>query len=200
MQLDNSTFPLKRKLRQSLLARIKNPIVMETHGGFGKLFASCYSTLTRGIAFELEEDKADFLAQQRPTWSVYRGDVVTCLRGGAGSHLEINFLDLDPWGDPWPAVDAFFGSTRKFPDTMVIVANDGLRQKLHIRDGWRSKSMQDAVGKYGNQRIFKIYKELCRELLTAKILPLGYRIDLWNSYYCGDRENNTHWAGVLKRT
>lgn len=199
MQLDNSTFLRKRKLRLAALSQVPNPVVMETHGGFGKLFASCYSTLTKGVVFEKDSSKADYLAQQRPTWSVYRCDVLPALRAGVGSHLPVNFLDLDPYGEPWPVIDAFFKSDRALQSPMAVVVNDGLRQKLQLQGAWSTHSMQDAVARHGNSRIFKMYKEICREMLTEKVSPLGYTIRAWTAYYCGEKANMTHFAAVLHR-
>jgi hypothetical protein len=198
-QKDNSTFHHKRQLRLTMLGRIQNPIVMETHGGIGKLFASCYSTLPTGIVFERDEAKSNFLAQQRPTWAVYRCDVVKALQAGAGAHLAVNFLDLDPYGSPYETVDAFFSSARPFPETMAIVVNDGLRQNVQMRRAWASKTMQTMVAKYGNEMIFKRYKEICREMLAERVSRQGYSITSWAAYYCGQNSHMTHWAAILTK-
>jgi len=200
MKKDNSTFDRKRHLRLLMLSKVKNPVVMETHGGIGKLFSHCYSTIQDGIVFERDPQKADFLAQQRPTWSVYRCDAIKALQAGAGSHLCINFLDLDPWGSPWEVVDAFFTSARQFADSMVVVTNDGLRQKLQLAGAWSVGAMQASVEKFGNDQIFKRYKDICREMLAERVLRQGYRIKGWTAYYCGSGAGTlTHWAAVLER-
>lgn len=200
IQKDNSTFERKRVLRLQILRRIEKPVVMETHGGIGKLFASCYSTLPTGIVFERDPAKAEFLAHQRPTWAVYRCDVEKALSAGVGAHLEVNMLDLDPYGSPWETVDAFFSSKRPFAETMAIVVNDGLRQKLQLQGAWNVKAMSTVVSKYGNDGMFKRYKDVCREMLADRVIQQGYRIIAWTSYYCGAGAGTmTHWAAILKR-
>jgi hypothetical protein len=198
MQKDNSTFEQKKRLRLVMLRKVEKPVVvMETHGGIGKLYASCYSTIRDGVVFERDPAKADFLAHQRPSWAVYRCDVVRALRAGAGAHLEINLLDLDPYGQPWNVIDAYFSSKRSFPERMAVVVNDGLRQNLKMHGAWNNKSMQGIVSKYGNDSMFKRYKELCREMLADRVISQGYVVDQWASYYTGFAGNMTHWAAIL---
>jgi len=199
-QKDNSTFEHKRTLRLVMLQKIKQPVIMETHGGIGRLYASCYSTFRDGVVFERNPMKADFLASQRPTWAVYRADVIKALAAGAGSHLEVNFLDLDPYGEPWSVVDAFFSSRRSFPNIMAVVANDGLRQKLQLAGAWNVKSMHGVVSKYGNDSMFKRYKIVCKEMLASRVVQQGYRIISWTAYYCGAGAGTmTHWAALLSK-
>src|SRR4051812_3936723 len=135
-QKDNSTFTRKAALRSRTLMMVEHPVVMETHGGAGLIFSRCYRSVKEGIVFERDPDKAAILAHQRPTWAVYECLCENAIAEGAGAHLEVNFLDLDPYGEPWPALDAFFGSDRPFPPRLAIVVNDGLRQKLKMNGGW----------------------------------------------------------------
>ena len=90
----------------------------------------CYSHLDRGIVFEKNEAKAGLLGRQRPTWAVYEADSEYAISQGVGADLPVNFLDLDPYGQPWGTLEAFFSSDREFPDSIAVVVNDGLRQKL----------------------------------------------------------------------
>lgn len=200
MQKDNSTFELKKRLRLVMLRKVDKPVVMETHGGIGKLYASCYSTIREGVVFERDPAKSNFLAQQRPTWAVYGSEVVKALRAGAGAHLEINLLDLDPYGETWTTVTAFFSSKRPFADRMAIVANDGLRQTLQMRGACHVKTMNSYVSKYGNDVMFKRYKEVCREMLAERVIRQGYHIAAWTAYYCGSGAGTmTHWAAILEK-
>lgn len=198
-QLDNPTFTQKRALRLSMLREVSDPVVMETHGGIGKLFASCYSTFKRGVVFEIDQAKADVLATQRPTWSVYRADCVRSLEADAGAHLPVNFLDLDPYGSPWNILSAFFHSRRPFPERLALVVNDGMRQKARIGGAWTSEILHGVCAKYGNARIHKNYKEICAEIFGEMIAPLGYSIAGWTAYYTGAHADMTHWAAVLAR-
>ena len=136
-------------LRSKSLLALDKPIVMETHGGFGKLFDACYAHVPVGIVMEKGPAKAEALSHQRPTWAVYECEAVSALRAGLGSHLVVNFLDLDPHGEPWPTLDAFFGSVRPFADRMVLVVNDGLRGKVKATGGWDVRSLRDIVSRVG---------------------------------------------------
>lgn len=196
MQKDNSTIKHKALLRRNLLAEIADPVVMETHGGAGMLFLRCYSHIRHGVVFETKPDKTAILARQRPSWSVYECDCVTALKAGAGAHLPVNFFDLDPYGEPWPVLDAIFESERPWPVRIGIVVNDGMRQKLRI-GAWDVGSMAGMVAKYGN-KLDGIYLDVCRELLSDKAAQRGYRLIRWAGYYCGHADQMTHYAAVLE--
>ena len=104
-QKDNTTFRHKVALRRQALALLENPIILETHGGVGKLYRALYAGMA-GMVFEKDERKAEILAGQRPTWAVYHADCVMALQAGAGSWLPINFVDCDPYGAPWTTLHA----------------------------------------------------------------------------------------------
>jgi hypothetical protein len=199
MQKDNATFILKRKLRLKTLAAIADPIILETHGGLGRLFASCYSTRKRGVVFEKDPRKADALATQRPTWSVYQCDCTPALKAGAGAHLPINFVDCDPYGSCWDVLHAFFGSNRTFPDRIAVVVNDGLRQKVQLGGAWNTGCLRGVVSKVGNAAIYKRYKELCKDLLLERVAPLGFGISHWGAYYTGHANAMTHFAAIIEK-
>jgi hypothetical protein len=198
-QKDNSTFEQKLGLRIRTLAHIERPIVMETHGGTGKLFNRCYRHLQEGVVFEAEATKAGILARQRPTWAVYEVNVEKALPAGVGSHLEVNFLDVDPYGEPWPTLDGYFGSERMFPPKMAVVVNDGLRQKLRMNGGWAVQSMHDVCKKYGNAALYHNYLSISKELVSEKAARCGYRLTHWAGYYCGAGGNMTHFAAVFEK-
>ena len=112
----------------------------------------------------------------------------------------MNLLDINPYGSPWETVDAFFRSDRPFPEVMGVVVNDGLRQKVQLLGSWNVKALASVVRKYGNNRIYGMYKEICRELLAGYVAFAGYRIVSWAAYYTGDHGQMTHWAAILKRS
>lgn len=129
---DHSTLWSKVLLRRTLLQTVREPVVLETHGGTGRLYQRCYSDVPEGIAFERDRRRAQLLARQRPTWAVYHADCVRALAAGVGAHLLVNVLDCDPWGDPWPALRAFFTSRRPRAQELLVVVQDGLRQKVQM--------------------------------------------------------------------
>jgi hypothetical protein len=198
-QLDNSTFKLKASLRIKALRELELPVVMETHGGYGKLFARSYSHLSEGIVFEKKPEKTAVLAKQRPGWGVYEADCVAALRAGVGAHLPVNFLDLDPYGEPWPILDAFLESERPKPDRLVVVVNDGLRQKLKMNGGWSVASLADAVERFGNAAFYPRYLDICRWMLKEKAARAGYALRRWTAYHCGCQQMMTHYAATLER-
>lgn len=198
-QKDNSTLLLKASLRNNLLKLIDSPVVMETHGGYGSIYSRCYSGVDSGIVFEKNPEKTSVLAMQRPTWAVYECDCEGALLDGVGSHLPVNFVDFDPYGEPWPIVDAFLNSERPFPAMLAIVVNDGLRQNLKMNGGWNVESMRDVAAKYGNQALYANYLEICKEILKIKTSHLGYKMTRWAGYYCGYLDQMTHYAAIFER-
>ena len=201
-QKDNSTFAQKLALRRLMLEQMEQPpVVMETHGGLGQLWAKAYAHLPTGIVFEKDSDRAAFLAKQRRSWAVYEGDCVEALAGGAGGHLAVNVLDLDPYGEPWPALDAFMQSERPRTDVLWVVVNDGLRGGGNVRLGnaWRAGSLQAAVMRFGND-LHGRYLEVCRWMIQEKAALAGYSLDRFAGYYCGIRGNNTHYLARLSKT
>jgi len=200
VQKDNSTFLEKAKLRSAALRELTEPpVIMETHGGFGALYLRCYREVHTGVVFETENAKADYLARQRPTWAVYQADAEIAIASGAGAHLEANFVDLDPYGSCWPAVHAFFKSIRPRAQRLVMVANDGLRQKIRLGGAWDVACLRGAVERYGNAAIHDKYLEICQELLAEFSAPVGYQIVKWTAYHTGSGGQMSHWAAVLER-
>jgi len=198
MQLDNSTFELKRALRRRALTWVPDPVVMETHGGYGRLYSACYRAVPVGVVFEMDEKKATALAKQRPTWAVYQGDCVKALAEGAGSFLTVNVLDLDPYGEPWPALDAFLISERPRAETLVIVVNDGLRQKIQMGGAWQVESLGEAVQQFGAD-LFDVYLSVCRWLVEQKAAMTGYAVGRFVGYYCGRQGHMNHYAALLSK-
>lgn len=197
---DNSTFAYKVALRRNLLAEVPKPVILETHGGFGAVYEQLYASFATGAVIEKDGRRASHLARQRPTWAVYEGDAERSLRAGAAAHLAVNLVDLDPYGEPWPVIDAFLQSARPWPEVLAIAVNDGLRgNKLKTGSGWSMTSLTDMVARYGNRAVYTNYLEICQELLAQKVAHRGYRIDRWAGYYCGDKHGMTHYAAVLVR-
>ncbi len=200
MQKDNSTLGLKVQLRLKALSELSSstPVVLETHGGFGKIFSRCYAHVRDGIVFDCAAERAVELARSRPTWSVYEGDCEQALAAGAGAHLEVNFLDCDPYGQAWNAIDGFLFSDRPKAKRLVVCVNDGLKHKLELTGGWDVKSMHGMIDKYGS-KLSTMYLEVCKELMTQKASDAGYKLKRWTCYGTGAGNVMTHFAAVLDR-
>ena len=138
------------------------------------------------------------LGRQRPTWAVYEADCVYSLGIGVGSHLEVNLLDADPYGDPWSAIEAFFKSERPRVNKLFVAVNDGLRQKIKMGGAWDVGSLRSAVSKYGND-LHGIYLKVCQELMAEKANLVGYDLTRFFGYYCGHTKQMTHYLAVLER-
>ena len=198
MKKDNLTLAYKISLRINLLKEIDNPVVMETHGGWGDVWSHCYSHITDGVVFEKLPDRAEALAMQRPEWAVYECDCEHAIRDGVGFHLPVNFIDLDPYGQPWPVIDAIFSVEREWPPVLAIVVNDGLRVGIKNQTAWKMSSMESVVQRHGLAFIHKNYVAVCQELLTEKAGQAGYHLTRWAGYYCGVGKNMTHYAAILR--
>lgn len=198
MQKDNTTFKQKAALRRALLREIDQPVVMETHGGIGALYRACYSHIKCGVVFEKSPDKTAVLAGQRPTWAVYEADAEKAIAAGAGAHLMVSFLDLDPYGEPWPTIAAFFSSERPRAARLAIAVNDGLRQKLRMGGAWSVESMQPIVSVFGND-LHECYLDVCRYLVRKHAEAAGYQLRRFYGYYCGHNGDMTHYAAILEQ-
>lgn len=200
-QHDNATVERKIYLRRKGLERLRaDPIVMETHGGFGSIYRRVYDRVRDGVVIERDLGKAAVLVQQRPSWSVYCANSDVVVQWGAGNHLAINFLDVDPYGDPWPTIAGFFGADRPFADHMVVAVNDGLRAKVRFGGAWSAKSLAHVVEDFGNN-LWPIYLQVCRRLMEEAVARAGYKVAKFQGYYCGQSHNKnmTHYLAELAR-
>lgn len=178
---------------------IPDPVILETHGGRGEIFRRVYSDVSRGIVFDTELSSVEALATQRPTWAVYQARSDWALGEGAGSNLTVELLDVDPYGEPWPTIEAFFASDRPRAPRLGVVVCDGLRAKLLLNAGWHVRSMRDALDRYGNAHLHEHYLEIAKGKLEEYSARAGYRLTHWTGYYCGNREEITHYAAILER-
>lgn len=177
----------------------QGPVILETHGGVGRIGDACYGEVLAGCVFEKDPAKSGILARKRPTWAVYECDCETAIRGGVGDYLEVTLLDVDPHGDPWPVIEAFFASDRPRATVLRVAVNDGLRQKVKMGGAWSAGTLEQMVQRYGNQ-LFSRYVEVCCELMKEKAALAGYRLDGWRGYYCGHAKQMTHYAATLSLT
>jgi hypothetical protein len=173
------------------------PVVLETHAGFGRIYGRCYSHVETGVALELSNERCEKLAATRPSWAVYQVEAEAALKAGAGRHLEINFVDFDPYGDPWPYIDAFLTSDRPKPSKLVLVVNDGMRQALRIDGGYRWNSLGYMTARFGH--LYRPYLDVVRVAMTEKAEAVGYKVKRWAAYNTGHMDLMTHYAAVLER-
>lgn len=197
---DNKTLLEKSHLRKRMLEKLETePCVLETHGGTGEIFLRCYAGVREGAVFETDPSKAVSLLQQRPNWAVYETDCVWGLENGVGSHLEVNFIDFDPYGAAWTAIQAFFNSERPQPEQLIIVAHDGIRSSLRRFGGSRIQTLGHIITEIGEVRLHAEYLSVCERLLWETTQAAGYEILGFGGFYSKDDENQTHFFAELKK-
>lgn len=130
---------------------------------------------------------------------MYQGRVEPALESGLAAHLDVNLIDVDPYGEPWPTLEAFFTSERPRTQILGIAVNDGLRQKLRLQGGWAVRSMRQAVERWGNAQLYEKYLEVCRWKIEQLAALQRYRVTHWTGYHCGAGDDMTHYAAVLAR-
>jgi len=181
-----------------MLARRGVPlVVMETHGGNGHVAAACYGE--DGCVFDTDQVKSGVLARTRPTWQVWQGDCVRGLALGIGKVLPVTLLDVDPYGDPWPSLQAFFGSERAFQPYMQVCVNDGLMKLMRLAGAYGCGSLAEECVKYGSDGVRSHYHEVCRGKLARIVGGAGYRLDTWVIRSAGRNGTLTHYASGLVR-
>jgi hypothetical protein len=200
-QKDNSALTAKVNLRRQALTQLgtATPVICETNGGFGELFKACYLDVQDGIVFETSAEKSEALAKQRPTWAVYEADCIAALKAKVGSHLMVNFLDCDPYGDCIPIYRAFFSSRRPRAKRLVVVLHDGLRKTVRFNRAWSVESLQSVVQKYGNGELFRRYLDIAKELLCEAAEGQKYKLKASNGFYNGIFQDTTHLACAFEK-
>jgi tRNA G26 N,N-dimethylase Trm1 len=171
-------------------------VVLETHGGYGELFKLIYSDW-EGCVIEKEPERTEFLARQRPTWRVYEGKAHELLGAGLFRDVAFDVVDVDPYGEPWPTIEAFFKTDRKLRPRMAIAVNDGLRQNARVKGSWKVNSLKEFARIYGNDKVRANYLEICQRKLTEIAGSAGYSVEWWHGYYCGNLDDMTHYGAVL---
>lgn len=199
MKKDNSTLTRKVQLRlRALKAVPASQPVLETHGGNGRIFERCYDARL-GCVLEKDAAKSERLAAQRPAWRVYQGDCIKALEAGIADDLAFGLVDIDPYGSPWPILEALFAARRPWPEAVQIVVNDGLRNKLKMGGGWQTGDLKPEVLRHGNN-LYPRYLEIARGKLAGIAGRAGLELTGWFGYYCGHAGDMTHyWASLRRR-
>ena len=201
MSRSNTTLTDKINLRRLALSDVPHPVVLEVFGGTGEIYDHCYQSIRRGIVFEKNEPRANFLGLQRPHWLVYEGDAIAAIREGVGSHIiSVNFVDVDAFGNPFEAIESFFSSplcqSAFFPITFVVT--DGMRQKAKYKTSYQVKCLHDAVVHFGNEAVYPRYLEVCQFVMDGLASSRGYFLKNFRGYYCG--KSMTHYVATVSKS
>ncbi|MFW6030976.1 MAG: hypothetical protein ACOC9T_00165 [Myxococcota bacterium] len=197
---DNAGLRDKVRLRTQARHLVEEPVVLETHGGWGEIWRYVYRDVETGTVFEKDEAKAEALAAQRPTWAVYLGECERAITAGVGKHLTYSLVDIDPYGDPWPTIDAVLSGAVPLAERLVIVVNDGLRRAIRLGRGWQIESIRPMIVRWGTEHINDVYDRACLEFLAEKAEAVGYELRQWTCFYAGHNQQMTHYAAQLTRS
>ena len=192
--LDNKTYLEKSRLRKQMLSKLDDmPVILETHGGKGDLFRRCYADVETGLVFETDPAKAEKLVYQRPNWAVYETDCVWGLENGVGSHLKVNFVDADPYGQAWHVLEAFFNSQRPRAEQVIVVVHDGVRASLQRFGSLNMDIFAPIVEQIGELNLHRKYLDVCEQLLDDVVSTAGYVVAGFGGFYSKRDKNQTHF-------
>lgn len=188
----------KVSLRLNLRQHIPQPYIIELYGGKGLMYTHCWND-TQGVVFEKDPKLIDTLATVRPSWRVYQGDTVKALQAGVCSSVipQHVILDCDPFGSPWPAIEAYIRALIVPPIVLGLAVTDGAIQKVQLTGGWDVDGWSPHVLKYGND-IYDRYLFFSKMRLEALLKPQGYTLISWHGVY-GDRKHVAYYAAIFSQ-
>ena len=199
MKKDNAGLQDKLKLRRRALSYVEGDLLpLEVFAGAGTVGRELYREADRGTAFEKDPAKTERLARDRPAWRVYEGDAIV-LTAAAAFFPGTNYVDVDPYGDPHPAIAAVFEAAAHLADHFVLAVNDGLRQYVRMGKAWSGTSLQGIVAQYGTN-LWAVYLDVCKRLVTEKAGEASYRLTRFEGFYAGHARQMTHYYAVLQKT
>lgn len=172
------------------------PVVLEAYAGKGKLYDHLYRDFSHGAALEKNEQKAAYLARQRPSWKVYECDSVAATKAGLLADQPFSFIDIDPYGSSWDFIDAYFCTHQAWPERAVLAVNDGLRRNIKLGTAWKIKVLAEAVRTFGSD-LYDIYLSVCRWMLEKKAAEVGLTLSGFEGFYAGHAKQMTHYYAVL---
>lgn len=195
-QKDNTVLASKVRYRRAMLAEVEEPVVYEAHGGRGVVWSYCYRGMP-GVVTETSPAKTAILAKQRPTWAVYECPAEVALSAGFIGLFGVNVVDLDPYGSPWPCIEALMAG--QMPDRLALIVHDRMGQKLSLKGAWQVGALAAAVERHGNEWVCANYLAVCEEILAEKAAQAGYDLGRFVGEYCGKMRQQTNYAAVLTK-
>ena len=121
------------------------------------------------------------------------------MKSGVGSHLEINFIDADPYGQAWQVLHAFFQSDRPRADRVVLVVHDGVRNRIGRYGASDIDVFQDVITKVGEIALYRNYIEVCEDMLTEMVETAGYTVESFGGFYSRKDKDQTHFFAELAK-
>ena len=117
-----------------------------------------------------------------------------------GSHLEINFIDADPYGAAWHVLQAFFDSERPRAEQVVLVVHDGVRGSLQRFGSLNMDIFAPIVEQIGELGLYRNYLDVCEQLLNDVVSgDTGYVVTGFGGFYSRRDKNQTHFFAELRK-
>lgn len=199
-KLDNTTLDEKVRLRRHVLARMAEPpFVLETNGGYGRIYERTWFKARGGAVLELDDRKIMHLAHQRPHWMVYQGDCIKALAAGFLKSTPFDIIDLDPYGQSFELLKAIAVPGRIFPDAWHLVVNDGSWEKICRGGAWSMHSMSEAIRRHGIFITQPVYEKIIGEMVTELADAIGFDIAEFRLNWCGKKGRIIHYWAVMTR-
>jgi hypothetical protein len=169
----NSKVAHKLLVRQRVAGLLGNSAeILETFSGEGLMYDGCWSMFS-GACIDSDAAKARDSARSRPRWRTYCGDTGRALSAGWLSSVAFDVVDIDPYGEPWPYVRAFFDTERAMPDQWWLILTDGYWPQMN-RSGMSKTLFGDRCG----QRISGVsaasYIEMSRDFIGGEAERVGF--------------------------
>lgn len=198
MEHDNKTLSDKLRIRRRVLDRLTAPpVVLETHGGFGRIYERTWYRARTGVVIEKDPVKVAHLCHQRPTWAVYQGNSEAVLRAGLAKSIAFDVIDLDPYGQPFTILDALTMPGRTFPNEWHLVVNDGGRNLMKRGLSWKLPMFRSAEKRFGQSGMHKHYLDAALMLVQEFGEKIGYDVTHWHGKNIS--ADISHYWAVLKR-
>ena len=119
---------------------------------------------------------------------------------GVASHLDINFVDFDPYGAAWTVIEAFFESQRPRADrNSSSWYMTGVRSSLKRYGGARIGFFSRIVEQIGEIELYQNYLSVCEEQLFEIVAKAGYKTQAFGGFYSRADSDQTHFFAELQR-
>lgn len=173
-QKDNTETHHKLAVRRRAAETLgEGDFILEAFAGSGEMYSALWH---RWAGFTMDKDlaKVTRAAKQRKRWGCYQGDTLRALEAGWLENIEFKLVDFDPYGEPWPALQAYFAGHLAFHSPWVAVCTDGYWSQRNLA----SKSR--CLFGYGGGRFSgmsdRAYIEICHDFVRSLASRYGQEL------------------------
>lgn len=164
MAKDNTHLVAKRHLRALVLKMTPEPVVLETHGGVGEMRRQVWRDAP-GLMVEKDPNKAQVLAERFPHQTVLCGNSLHLLEADPVWPVPFTIVDIDAYGDPYPAIDHAFACAHL--GAFALVVTDGLIGAAKLGTAWSKSTLRPWVQVHGSGNAYKRWPDVVRFLIGA---------------------------------